>query len=227
MNLTAQQKRTIERVVNAFETGSADGDYGKITILRDGPHNIPQITYGRSQTTEYGNLRLLVQHYVAANGIHSGALADYADLVGSVPLTTDLTFRALLREAGTNDPVMQWVQDAFFEKRYFGPALEWADEHGLTLPLSALVVYDSFIHSGGILRVIRSTFPERVPSNGGKERAWITAYVKARQDFLAGHSRPAVRNTVYRTKCLQRQITRDNWQLADLPINAHGVSVYA
>jgi len=69
MDLSPDQKRLIERFVNVFETGTPDGDYGLISIYADGPHDIRQITYGRSQTTEYGNLRELVQRYVAANGL--------------------------------------------------------------------------------------------------------------------------------------------------------------
>jgi len=56
MQLTAKQKRICEQVVNAFETGSARGDYGNISIYNDGPNQIRQITYGRSQTTEYGRV---------------------------------------------------------------------------------------------------------------------------------------------------------------------------
>ena len=69
MNLSAGQKQIIERVINVFETGTVDGDYGAISIYSDGPHDVRQITYGRSQTTEYGNLRELVSRYGAA-GVH-------------------------------------------------------------------------------------------------------------------------------------------------------------
>ena len=227
MKLDAQRKRVIERVINAFETSQADGDYGKITILHDGPHDIAQITYGRSQTTEYGNLWKLVRAYVDAGGTYSDRLRPYAPRVGNEPLTGDKTFRQLLRDAGRTDPVMQRVQDVFFETEYFRPAMKWADEHGFSLPLAALVIYDSFIHSGSILRTIRSTFPELVPSGGGSDRAWITAYVNARHRFLANHRRADVRNTVYRTRCFQREIKRDNWHLTQLPITANGVSVNA
>ena len=47
---------------------SRGGKYGAISIFEDGPNDIRQITYGRSQTTEYGNLRELVQMYVEAGG---------------------------------------------------------------------------------------------------------------------------------------------------------------
>lgn len=139
MNLTPIQKQTIERVVNAFETGKADGDYGAVTILRDGPHDIPQITYGRSQTTEYGQFRLLVQRYVKAAGRHSEALSRYTDDIGTRPLAEDRTFRDLLRAAG-KDRIMRDVQDRFFAERYYAPAMRWATGHGFKLPLSALAI---------------------------------------------------------------------------------------
>lgn len=82
MNVTVQQRKVIEQVINVFETGSLQGDYGAISIYSDGPHDIRQITYGRSQTTEYGNLRELVQLYADAPGVFSAALALYADRVG-------------------------------------------------------------------------------------------------------------------------------------------------
>lgn len=225
MNLTTTQKRLIERIVNVFETGRPDGDYGAIAIFNDGPHDIPQITYGRSQTTEFGNLRELVERYVNAGGLFSAELAPFAPLVGRDILTNDAEFKMLLRRAGREDPVMQQTQDEFFDVRYFQPAMRWADNHQFTLALSALVIYDSFIHSGGILSFIRNKFPEVPPDKGGDEKAWIKAYVNARHRFLAHHHRAAVRKTVYRTNCFKREIARDNWDLSLVPINANGVKV--
>ncbi|NVN96625.1 MAG: peptidoglycan-binding protein, partial [Bacteroidetes bacterium] len=95
MELTSNQKSIVERVINCFETGIPEGKYGQITIYADGPHNIKQITYGRSQTTEYGNLRQLIQLYVSANGIYSSDLLPYAEKVGSIPLVDDVNFKTL------------------------------------------------------------------------------------------------------------------------------------
>ena len=61
MKLSTGQKRLVERVINVFESGKPEGNYAAMAIFNDGPNNIKQITYGRSQTTEYGNLRELVQ----------------------------------------------------------------------------------------------------------------------------------------------------------------------
>ena len=225
MNLTSEQKRIVHQVVNVFETGQPSGNYGAIAIFNDGPHEIRQLTYGRSQTTEYGKLRLLVTRYAEEGGMYSLDLARYADRIGAVPLTDDLKFRSLLRTAGRTDPVMRAVQDAFFDEQYFQPAMDWATRHGLALPLSALVVYDSFIHSGSILPLIRSSFPDPTPARGGTEHAWTTAYVKARHAWLAAHPRPFVRKTTYRTRCLHDQIVRGNWNLERLPIQVQGVEV--
>jgi len=226
MELTKDQRSIIERVINAFETGTADGDYGCISIYSDGPHNIRQITYGRSQTTEYGNLRKLVEMYVQANGIYSSQLGVYADMVGSIPLTDNKEFKNLLRNAGRKDPIMQKIQDEFFEKIYFVPAMKWADDNEFTLALSGLVIYDSFIHSGGILWLIRQRFPESPPVLGGDEKAWITAYVRERHAWLKSHPRSAVRASSYRTADLKREIAKGNWDLSQIPIKANGVNVY-
>lgn len=226
MELSKEQKSVIEGVINAFETGTADGDYGCISVYNDGPHDIPQITYGRSQTTEYGNLRILVQRYVESGGSYSTQLREFSDSVGSVPLTGSRDFKRLLREAGRKDPLMQQIQDQFFEERYFSPAMKWADDHGFILALSGLVIYDSCVHSGSILWLIRQRFPDNPPSLGGEEKAWITAYVRERHEWLQGHHRPAVRSSCYRTEDLKREIATGNWYLAELPILANGVDVY-
>lgn len=225
MNLTTQQKRICEQVINVFETGSIQGDYGAIVIFADGPHGIRQVTYGRAQTTEYGNLEELVQMYVDSHGMFSEQLWPYLPKIGVTPLINDNEFKRLLKDAGHKDPVMQQVQDAFFDKRYFQPAMDWADENGFTLPLSALVIYDSRIHSGSILPFLRKRFPEKSPAKGGKEKTWIEQYVDVRHNWLAHHDNEILRKTIYRTECFKREIARDNWDLSQLPIKAHGVDV--
>lgn len=225
MKLTASQKRLIERVVNVFETGSVSGNYAAIAIFNDGPGNIEQITYGRSQTTEYGNLRELVRKYAAAGGIFSKKLKPFVEKIGKSALTDNEDFKELLKKAGNEDPLMKKVQDAFFEERYYKPAIKWAKDNGFILPLSALVIYDSFIHSGGILGVIRQMFPETTAKNGGNEIDWTTAYVNARHKWLREHPRDAVRKTTYRTQCFKNEIARGNWVLRILPVTANGTKV--
>jgi len=226
VQLTSTQKSIIERAINCFETGKPEGDYASISIYADGPHDTRQITYGRSQTTEYGKLRQLVQMYVEVNGTYSRALQPYADKVGSETLVEDSTFKNLLRRAGREDALMRRIQDQFFDEAYFAPAMKWADDQAFTFPLSALVIYDSFIHSGSILWIIRQKFHENPPDLGGDEKKWIGAYVHARHDWLSRHRRPAVRASAYRTRDLVAEVNRGNWYLAQLPIMANGSAVY-
>lgn len=227
MDLTPQQKNLCEHIVNVFETGSVQGDYSAIALFADGPHGVRQVTYGRSQTTEYGNLEELLQMYVDGHGTVSEQLRPYLAKIGVTPLVDDDQFKQLLKNAGKNDPIMRQVQDTFFDKRYFQPAMAWADGNGFVLPLSALVIYDSQVHSGGILGFLRKRFPATPPAAGGDEKIWITQYVGARQAWLASSDNPDLRKTVYRTQCFQREIGRQNWDLSQLPVNANGVNVSA
>jgi chitosanase len=225
MKLTSSQRLICDRVINVFETGTVQGKYGAISIYNDGPHDIRQITYGRSQTTEYGNLPQLVAMYIAAGSTYSNDLQPFADKVGNVPLVDDAQFKDLLRSAGNKDPVMRATQDKFFDKVYFQPAVKWAEANGFVLPLSMLVIYDSFIHSGGILSFLRARFAELPPANGGSERTWIHDYVAARHTWLSAHSKAAVRASAYRTKDLLREVNGGNWDLSTQPILANGTPV--
>lgn len=227
IQLTPDQKLICERVVNAFETGSMQGNYADITIFDDGPGGIRQITYGRSQATEYASLRQLVSLYVQANGQFSSQLQPYVDRIGRVALVDDATFKNLLRQAGAQDQVMRNTQDTFFDSDYFQPALRWGAANGFTRALSALVIYDSWIQSDQILPLLRSRFPEAVPASGGNEQTWIQQYVSARNDWLLSSAKPVVRSSAYRTRDLLREIGRNNWDLALLPISANGVPVDA
>lgn len=224
--LTDQQRRICEEVINVFETGTIAGKYGAISIYNDGPNGIRQITYGRSQTTEYGNLRELVGMYANAGGQYSQQLRPYVEKIGRTALVDRQEFKNLLKAAGNEDQVMRDSQDVFFDRRYFQPALRWATENGFKHPLSILVIYDSFIHSGGILGLLRERFSERPPAQGGREESWISQYAQVRHDWLSSHSNPAVRASSYRTRDLLREIADGNWELSSLPIKANGTPVY-
>ncbi len=224
INLTPSQRLICERIINVFETGSIRGDTSDITIFDDGPHRIKQITYGRAQTTEYSHLRELVQMYVDASGKYADDLRPYIPLIGRTALVGNAAFKSLLRQAGREDPVMARTQDIFFDRAYFQPALKWANEQGFTQALSMLVIYDLFIHSGGVLQFLRARFRAQPPVDGGDEKTWISEYVQARNDWLAS-SNENLRPTVYRTQCFAREIARGNWDLSQLPIIAHGVRV--
>jgi chitosanase len=218
--ITPVIKRKIEQVINVFETGSASGNYASISKHKDykDPQTgelMVQVTYGRSQTTEFGHLKTLVQDYVESSGMQAGTLRPYLSRIGKKPsLATDDIFCNALKEAGKNDPVMKICQDRLFDAKYYQPAYGWFSAHAFTLPLSLLVIYDSWIHSGGILPFLRKRFSQSVPSSGGNEKEWISSYVKVRHNWLAGHSNEILRKTIYRTECFRQQIDTGNWDLS-------------
>lgn len=163
--------------------------------------------------------------YADAGGSYSDQLQPYIPKIGVTPLADDQQFKLLLRDAGRNDPVMRQVQDEFFDKRYFQPAMAWAADNGFTLPLSALVIYDSIIHSGSILGFLRKRFSEKPPAKGGSEKNWIAQDLDARQNWLATADNKVLHGTVYRTKCFKHEMDRENRDLEQLPITANGVEV--
>lgn len=230
MAITAAQKQKILQVVNVFETGTINGNYAGIAILSDGPAGadgrpIKQITYGRSQTTEFGNLKMLLQQYSTAKGLYATQLAAYLPRMGKQPsLCTETRLLQLLKDAGKTDPVMKTTQDGFFDQLYYQPALNWFTGMKFTLPLSLLVIYDSYIQSGSVPAKIRERFPASTPKNGGDEQTWIKQYVNARHDWLAGSAKTVVRGTVYRTQCFKNTIAKNNWDLS-APVIANGITV--
>lgn len=218
------KKNKIQRILNSIETGSQDGDYSDISIFEDSPSNQRQITYGKSQTTEYGLLKELLEKYIAMGGKYANDFKPYINKIEKVSLVNDNAFKILLKSAGS-DPIMHSAQDEFFDEFYWEPAVEWAESNGFTQPLSYLVIYDSFIQSGGILGFLRNRFKERVPSKGGDEKTWITEYVKTRHIWLKTHkTRPILHKTVYRTQAMIDAISRADWGL-EQPYKVNGDTI--
>jgi chitosanase len=227
MSLT--QKNTILSVVNVFETGTASGKYDKISVYRDGPvvdgKRVYQITYGRAQTTEFGNLKRLIEQYISRNGRYGSQFQPFLNKIGRHPsLRSNTLFRELLKKSAIDDVIMKTVQDDFFDLYYYQPANVWFDGFGFTEALSLLVIYDSFIHSGRIREDLRQKFSERPPKFGGNERTWIEQYVNVRHQWLSTHTNEILRATVYRTNCFKKEIKKNNWDLAQ-PINANGITI--
>lgn len=223
--ITETIKRLIERIINVFETGTPEGKYGQLTILADGKDRSRQITYGRSQTTEQGNLAKLIEMYIRNNGIYAEQFSRFIDKICKQPLVDNKTFKDLLRSAAREDEIMRSTQDEFFDLAYYKPAYEFFEKNGFILPVSMLVIYDSFIHSGSIPQLLRKRFGEYPPAKGGDEKKWITSYVDVRHQWLKYHTNPILQRTIYRTLCFKDQIAADNWELKKLPIMANGVGV--
>jgi chitosanase len=220
-----QQKGLIQRIVNVFETGVPEGGYDRLAICDDGPKGARQISFGRSQTAEQGNLARLIEMYVEAGGIFAADFVPYLGRIGVEPLVGDERFKALLVHAARTDLLMKTTQDAFFDALYWTPSVEWFERNGFSRALTLLAAYDSYIHSGQVPLFLRKRFIEPVPAKGGDEREWTASYVEVRHQWLRYHERPALRKTIYRTQTMLDAIKADNWDLEKLPILANGVPV--
>lgn len=221
--LTELQIRSAQAIVNVFETGTPRGDYGRVTLLAgDSGH----LTYGRSQTTlASGNLYLLIKAYCAAAGAGyahelEGYLARLADC--DLSLDQNMQLHRLLRDAG-GDPVMQAVQDGFFDRVYWAPAAQAAAALGIEPALGVGVVYDSFVH--GAWPTLRDRTMVRygdVAALGAT--AWVERYVAERRDWLANHPNALLHNTVYRMDAFRNLMAENRWDLA-LPFTVRGVVI--
>lgn len=225
MQITELQKAAAQAIVNIFETGSVRGEYGDVTLMAG---DTGQLTYGRSQTTlASGNLFLLIRDYCArADALLGAEMAPYLDRLAAcdVVLNHDMAFRGLLKDAG-GDPVMQEVQDLFFDRVYWAPAMRSADVLGVRSALGAAVVYDSTVH-GSWARMrdrTREAFGEL--SDIGEDD-WIAHYIETRRDWLATHANALLHKTVYRMDALAAIVHADNWKLA-LPLSVRGHAVTA
>ena len=222
--ITAAQKKKILQVLNVFETGTKEGKYDALVTYPDGKNGTRQITYGRSQTTEQGNLKALIEKYIANQGIFANDFKIYVSKIGKIPLVDDTNFKSLLRKSARQDIMMRHTQDEFFDILYYQPALHFFEKNKFTQALSLLVIYDSYIHSGGVPAFLRERFPANVPLNGGIEQDWIMQYVHTRHQWLTNHPKKLLNKTNYRTTCFLQQLESSNWDLSK-PIDAHGILI--
>lgn len=221
---TEIQKKTANAIVNIFEAGTPHGIYSKVTVLEG---DTGHLTYGRCQTTlGSGNLALLIHDYCESEGEFSEALKPYlSDLDRrDTKLDGDEKLKSLLRQAG-DDPIMQNIQDAFFERVYWMPSHTTAERMGISKSLCVTVVYDSHIHgSFGKVRDIIYQKHGSVEKIG--EEKWIGAYVSERRNWLANHAQPNLRRTVYRMDAFKNLINGGRWDLP-LPLSVRGVVITA
>lgn len=218
--LTETQKKTAQAIVQIFETGRVAGDYGAVTLLAG---DTGHLTYGKAQTTlASGNLALLIGAYCRAEGAAlAGAMMTFLPRLEmrDLSLDHDQAFRRLLHEAG-DDPVMQAVQDSFFDRVYWQPAINSMTAIGGTKALTAAVVYDSQVH-GSWHRMRDRTNSESGTLAALGEKGWVAAYLGTRRNWLATHGNRLLRKTVYRMDALQALVDEGAWDLA-LPLTVRG-----
>lgn len=221
--ITSTQKQTAQAIVNLFETSVVLGDYGNVTVIAG---DTGHLTFGRSQATlGSGNLLDLLNRYCSNLGARFGnRLAPWLPRfeANDLSLDTDTRLHNALR-ATADDEVMRDTQDVFFDEVYWQPAERAATVLGVTSPLGVAVVYDSTVH-GSWTRMRDRTNQQSGTLAALGERAWITAYVATRREWLATNSNTALRPTVYRMDAFQRLVDQGFWGL-ELPLVVRGAEI--
>lgn len=222
MILTELQRKTVQAMVNIFETSAVLGRYAQVTLI---PGDTGGLTYGRSQTTiNSGNLLALLDAYAATPGaLLPARLQPFRPQVVAMDpaLGSNAYFRNLLR-AAADDPVMRAAQDTFFDMAYFDPAFREANRLGLATALGMAAVYDGFVHGSWAAMRNRANAHGALAAVG--EPAWIDAYVTERRNWLANHNRADLRATTYRMDEMRTLINRGDWAL-NLPMVVRGLEI--
>lgn len=228
--LTDTHAQLILQILQAIETGRPDGDYGLVSLMHDGEGDRLQVTLGVQFDEASGDLKKVLSSYCQKRGEAWQRLLPYVAKVNhfasnsATVLSHDQNFQAVLRSLG-NDPAMRKAQDEIFDSETWGPAKKWFDAEGLTLPLSMLVIDDSFLQSGSILGFLRDRFEELTPAAGGDEKAWIRAYTEVRHKWLSTSSRVAMRNSSYRTRFYLSLLELGDWMLAQGRYSVNDVAI--
>lgn len=224
MSFTDLDKLKSIAIVNIFETGRPFGNYEAVAVLNDGAG----ISYGISQFTHRsGALAAVVMRYLELGGQigrrvleqNLGILRSASSVAVAIG-SQNAQLKAVLRAAAVTRE-MREAQHHVAYRRFLLPAVAACEGSGFVKALSLAVIYDSINH--GSWEMIRDRV--RVsPSSHIVEKDWITAYTKARHNWL--RSVPRLKPTAYRTSFFLAQIVVGNWNL-DLPVKVNGFDLTA
>ena len=231
--VSPEQKRIINACLSINETGKLPSPqaYSTVTVLSDGAG----ISYGIHQSTDRsGSLDAIVMRYIDLGGSMANQFKPFlADLSANFSIAVDpknlpqhvKDLENLLATAG-KDPVMQKAQDQVFDENYWVPAVQRGVAMNLTSALAYLALYDTCIHSGpSRIDALRKSFPERAPSTGGDEHAWVVAFLNARYNWLKANSNPLVQKSADRVTAILKIAQAGNWTLATPFVYRFGVTI--
>lgn len=187
--LDSERKQRADRLISVFENGDTEIQYGYAEALDDGRG----ITCGRAGfTTETGDAYEVVKRYneKKPNNPLSGYLASLSRGSSNLAGFTEAW------KTAANDPVFRQIQDEVSDELYYEPAMKHAQDLGLAMPLSKVVLYDAAIQHGdgddpdGLPALISRTSREAggSPKSGVDEKQWLSTFLSVRRADLSNAS---------------------------------------
>jgi hypothetical protein len=223
LQLQPFQEEKISSVLNIFETGKPELNYGAVYIFPDGNNKRKQVTVSIGFTEDSGSFGKVIRVYIEAKGMYANEFVPYVNRIGKGVLWNNTAFINLIKKAGTNDPIFIETQEFVYRALYVHPSRSIAEDLGLKLPLSILVVQDSKLH--GSFDLVRKLFPEVPPISGGDEKKWVKAYCEARKAWWNAHPKNPWAGVsgkgTYRMDTFLEAIKKDNWDLSQ-PLKTNG-----
>src|SRR4030095_14891684 len=95
-----EKLKLICKIMNVFETGTLETDYKSVYIYHDGPDKQRQVTLARGFTEYGGNLRKVLQRYIAKGGVESAYFRSKLPDFGTGKLVDDKEFIQKLKGVG-------------------------------------------------------------------------------------------------------------------------------
>ena len=217
-------------IVNVFESGRPEGDPQAFQNHDDGV-----IRYGKHGATLASGMlaHVLTRFFEYSQSPASQTLqADFEKRIQrrAPQLRKNQRLRRLLIEVGA-EPAMSSAQDAVFDREYYQPVVDFAQQLGLTAPLSLACLYDAQVQ-GGLSQLIHETNDTLGGTGVGRmgargligEEAWLRTFLdkrEARLWHLAGDyaavgqadTADALRKSTLRVQALRRLLETKQWAL--------------
>ncbi|MFJ2187026.1 chitosanase [Kitasatospora sp. NPDC087861] len=228
--LTPDQHRRADQLISIFENSTTELQYGYAENINDGRG----VTAGRAGfTTNDGDALKVVRAYtdVAPDNPLARFIPELERLAaagsGDTSGLPESDYIAAWKQAA-EDATFRQVQDDQVDQRYFTPAMNQADQLGLTTALARAELYDASIQHGNggeydALPALISRTDAKVgsPSSAG-ENTWLNAFFDVRVDDLTNPANSSTadewRKSVDRVECLRRIAATGNYNL-DGPLN--------
>jgi chitosanase len=198
---TEEQRVLADQIISVFENNTPIIDYAYAENLDDGRG----ITAGRAGfTSATGDMLLVIERYTER--IPGNPLAGYLPRLRELAAAESGSVEGLesLEDAwrtSAEDSIFLEVQDEIVDEEYYWPAVEHAEELGLTFPLSLLNLYDTCVQHGdgddpdGLPAIIdRATAQvDGTPADDVDENDWLQAFMDIRRSVLLNATDPDTR----------------------------------